>query len=158
MRRGHSPAILVPIFISLVALVSPSVGKGEELFNGYWWNEQLESVKLAYVSGFTKGTDDAIAFLRKFEDEGYRTLYQVEGCSQTSIVTLVDWIKRELSFDLFDVVEVADGVDEFYRDFRNRRIAVGYAIAIVRMQLKEKSPGVIESEIRKFRKTAREGE
>lgn len=36
--------------------------------------------------------------------------------------------------------QVADGVDEFYKDFRNKLIGVVFALDYVRDQLKGKSP------------------
>ena len=46
--------------------------------------------------------------------------------------------------------QLMDGVDEFYKDFRNKRVDIADAMTYVRDKLKGKSPAVLEQQLKEF--------
>jgi hypothetical protein len=46
--------------------------------------------------------------------------------------------------------QLMDGVDEFYKDFRNKHVAIADAMTCVRDKLKRKSPAALERQLKEF--------
>jgi len=149
---------LIVILLSLVTLLFACNGWGEKHPDGYWWNKQSEDVKFFYVYGFVAGTNDTLAYLALLRDEKYRELVSsgiLKDCPEKYIEAIISFVVKAQLFEPFSMTEILDGMDEFYKDFRNRRIAIDDAITVVRMQLKEEPSIIIEKLMEYLREKSR---
>lgn len=156
MRRKLELAAFAAVAASTFLLVISQTAECKKVFDGYWWNKQSEEVKTAYVCGFVRGTNNVLDSLRELLDEEKANTYGPSTYLVESVRKGLEYAEVECAFDPFSIYEVTDGVDEFYKDFRNRRVTVDCAIIVVRMQLRERSQEFINLKTKRLRKEARE--
>ena len=58
---------------------------------------------------------------------------------------------KSFDYDGVSMGQFVDGVDVFYKDFRNKNLEVGFALTYVRDQVKGKTPAELEKELTEFR-------
>jgi len=124
--------------------------------DGYWWTNSDQSFKLGFVSGYVmamNGINDRDVFRCIAQKSGgklpatYPGRAMVEECSETEEAKMTD-------FSGFMVGQWADGIDEFYKDFRNKSLDVDLALKYVRDQLNGKPAKELEDEVTKMRQYA----
>jgi len=113
--------------------------------NGYWWAELNEPAKLWFLQGYTEGLRRANGLLRQsvnFDDK--KTLAAVRREPVTSY----------LDFSGVSYGQFRQGLDEFYTDYRNKRININVAILYIRDQIRGESQSELDKRLEGMRKGA----
>jgi len=122
-------------------------------FDGYWWSSMTQSFKLGWVQGWAQAMDSAFSaamgtclgnipmYQKQFPNTDRKELVQ-KFCLENS----------SYDFDGIAMGQFADGIDTFYKDFRNKQIEIEWAIQYVRDEVKGKSAQELETEITLWRK------
>lgn len=123
--------------------------------NGYWWVANSAEFKLGFVAGYVQAeinTQDRIFFkcLADKHDgkipEKYPGDEEFKECREKT---------KDFDFNGLRLGQLDDGLDAFYKDFRNKAINIVPAINYVRDQLKgNKSARELESDLTLLRKQA----
>jgi hypothetical protein len=124
--------------------------------NGYWWLPSGEGFKVGFATGYAMAMNDMAdaAFFRCVAAKNggsVPTTYPGDGaikaCMQgPEVASIVTFNGR--------VGQVAEGVDEFYKDFRNKNILIELAMRYVSDQLKGKPDGELADELADWRQRA----
>jgi hypothetical protein len=124
--------------------------------DGYWWSGESESFKLGFATGYAMamtGNSDA-AVLRCIEAKNGGTLPEkypgneaLIACQQTPEV-------EGLNYSNLQIGQLVEGLDEFYKEFRNKNILVDVAMRYVKDELRGKSTKELEDELAAFRQSA----
>jgi hypothetical protein len=146
------------VIVSLV-LLGTAVARGEDRpLNGYWWTASSSDLKVGFVSGFAYAmvyVHDATfvqcmahtATQKGLPVEQYPGDELWEKCAKDPKLAPSD-------FSGIPIGQLVDGVDEFYKDFRNKDIDIKYALVYVRDELKgKKSPEELDRMLKGFRTT-----
>jgi hypothetical protein len=136
-------------------LLATGIGRGEEQpHNGFWWVGSSENFKLGFASGY------AMAMVHVSDAEGFQCLADRNGgtipekfpgdealkaCMQSPRVARYDF--GQIRFG-----QLSEGVDEFYKDFRNKGLEIDLAMTYVRDELKGKSTKELEDELTLWRR------
>jgi hypothetical protein len=112
MRR----AILSFALLFLLITIAAYDVQGQSSFDGDFWKTKSRDVKLVYVLGFVDGRNEG--------------LNQAASALGTSIS---DPKIAKLASNT-TVGQIVDGLDEFYKDYRNGRILIRDAIEYVLME------------------------
>lgn len=145
--------------VSVVLLILLSVGTAhseDKPHNGYWWNDITETSKVWYIAGYAEFSahfvDDAILKCVTAKNGGReprpRTneMFKYAGCPAPA-----EYDFTEIRFD-----QLKDGVNEFYKDFRNSAVNITFALAHVRDQLRgTKSAKQMDEELATYRRNAK---
>lgn len=118
-------------------------------FDGYKWERLSESGKLGYVIGFMEGVSQVIpevSYVLAFQEATMKD--KTEKPSYIKIYT-----SFSLGFDLSGITvgQFMSGLDNFYKDYRNKRILVSEAIWITKLEMKGAPQSFIDEEIRILR-------
>ena len=142
MRR-HAPALALCLAFSL-----STFGQANNLpRDGNWWRGLSKDFKGAYVAGLFDG-----AFV------GYDYSYWNLAAESTD-KPCVDKMTESFNDNLRHLKnkksgQIADGLDEFYKDFRNRSIRVRNAISYISLEISGASKEKLEKVLRDLRKEA----
>ncbi len=141
----------------LVALAGASVAHGQDKTdNGYWWVDQTPSFKMCFATGYATAmtnNSDVAGFKCLAAKHGgtipekYPGNAELEECLKTPEVMALDFGKIRMG-------QLVDGVDEFYKDFRNKGIGIVFAMYYVRDQLKGKPDTELAAELAGWRQAA----
>lgn len=139
------------LFLTLLG-TRTGMGQGkEQSHNGYWWVSSSEGFKLGFVTGYvmaTGGTRDAL-FLKCVADKKAGLGDEViKACEESQPVSMFP------DFSNLKFGQLTEGVDEFYRDFRNKNLEIGVAMRYVGDQLKGKPAKELEEELTIWRRNA----
>lgn len=141
--------------IALVLVGSVFANGAEQHEGGYWWNEQPESYKLAFVEGYS----DAMAHAIEIACVQYSMKVQAQSSTPTRPNSVWERCLKQRGVGQYDfshmtIGQVVEGVDDFYKDFRNKAIDIQLALDYVRDELKGKSPDELERELKILRSAA----
>jgi hypothetical protein len=131
----------------LLFLVLMGTGQGQEQpHNGYWWMDSPDNYKLGFASGY------AMAMTSVYDRGSFTYLIEkgdeaIKACMQTQMIPF--------DFTHIRLGQLAEGVDDFYKDFRNKGIDINLAMRYVRDELKGKSAKELEDELAKWRTPVR---
>lgn len=140
-----------PQVVQTNAVVAPDQGRPK--WDGTWWQSTTPGFKLGWVTGYGMAMDSAAAskmgaclpsiplYRDKYPDADPKDFVQKLCFSDSS-----------LDYDGIAMGQFVDGIDDFYRDYRNRQISVGWAIEYVRDAIKGKPAGELESEVVMWRR------
>lgn len=142
-------------FLFVVSLVFPMslLGADKPEWNGYWWNGMTPSFKLGWVSGYAKAMDLAGTlqmtacannlplYAEKYPNVPPKEIFQ-KMCSSDDT----------FDYDGISMGQFVDGIDAFYRDYRNKQLEVGWAIQYVRDEIKGKPAEKLDSEMTLWRR------
>ena len=132
------------------------LGQGQssqEPHNGFWWVSKSETFKLGFVSGYVSAMIHAAdnISLRCIAEKNGGVLPEkvpsdavLKECTENPTVSLFD-------FDGIRFGQLQEGVDEFYKDFRNKGVYVEATMGYVRDQLKGKSEKELQEELNVYR-------
>jgi hypothetical protein len=142
-----------PVFYLLCSafllLVCAPLSKNESIDrrDGNWWREQTTEKKTTYMTGFFDGMELG----RNFAYWGI-----IEKDKNDPAMAKVRSSYEEYSKYLINVsnVQLAEGVDTFYSDYRNRQILVHDAVWLVLNQIAGKSDMEMQSMIESWRQNA----
>jgi hypothetical protein len=122
--RAHL-IVAASLFVCSVALTAD-----EARHDGTWWNRQSAGFRLFYVLGFMDGMDLGSRFSTPESAE-------VKGAPDRSDDPRRTYQRRtEHYFANVTVGQVSDGLDAFYRDYRNRSISLADGFEIVVRSIK----------------------
>ena len=125
MRRRKVIAMLAGIILVL----SISAGGAEKKRNGYWWESYPYIYKLGLIEGYTSASHHAAGLI----DEHLVSLYDFSG------ITFGQYL---------------EGIDAFYKDYKNKQILFRYAILWVRDDIKGDSPRKMKEWLDTLRKNS----
>src|SRR5712692_228189 len=98
---------------------------------GYsFWSKADDNLKAGYLFGY----DDAEQLYRVALDEGAKPL-----CADAGKAWIADFDRKFPMSGSATVRQVKEGIDEFYKDWRNQSVNLRLAQNIVRLQLDRKS-------------------
>lgn len=114
------------IVLALLLAVSlcPNAGADDARRDGNWWRTETASFKWAYLGGFFDGMDLG----KQFSYWGLKDDPQ-KSCAGKVLDSFSDYKKKY--FSNVTNIQLADGLDAFYEDYRNRRILVSDAVWLV---------------------------
>jgi hypothetical protein len=114
-------------------------------YSGYWWLEQPESFRQGFALGSVMALDNAsygIANLCEENPDFYHVAIRTTGAAASLEAAIACYKRPEaeiLDFDeIFPPIKLMDGLNEFYKDSRNKKIPVIYAMYYVRDEIKGK--------------------
>jgi hypothetical protein len=107
----------------------------DDSHDGNWWRAQKKVVKAIYITGMIDALYSGVGILTK---DGLTKGTVAPGDGADVLLTCAK------GFSAIKVERLADGLDRFYSDFRNRGITTAYALHIMQIELS----GAPESEIR----------
>ena len=130
----------------LAVLLASAQAFAADRHDGNWWNSQKWESHVDYVVGFMDGMDLG---------ENFATWRGVKNG------TWEDWANKGIvSYEYYvatylkniTVKQLIDGMDDFYKDFRNRSVLVTNGIWLVLNQISGKPAPEMEKMIESFRK------
>jgi hypothetical protein len=86
--------------------------------NEYWWLDSSDLVRIAYVLGFVDGANQGQFWSG--------IIAQVKG--NTATKAKVNYVHGRLDYNRVRYGQFKDGLDEFYKDYKNKSIHVDDAI------------------------------
>jgi len=117
-------------FIILFLFLISSVARADWLYpDGHEWNSWEKKEKIHFINGFMNGANSVAI--------SYFTISIEIGKTPEQFITA-------FAFDGISVGQLLDGIDLLYSDFKNRSIAVFFALYVVKKQVKGTPPEDIE--------------
>src|SRR5260370_18181014 len=141
------------LFVTLVGTGQGRDQSTRDSDNGYWWAKQSENLKLGFISGYV--SDMTLVYNRTtimclaeknldLPPEKRLTDDVLNACAQTPMA-------MQSNFTGIRFGQLLEGVDDFYKDFRNKGVYVTAALFYVRDELKGKPAKELEDELNVFR-------
>lgn len=115
---------------------------------GYaFWSKADGNIKFAYLIGFS----DAEQLYRIVLDKGAKPL-----CADAGKAWIDDFDRKIPMPNNITIKQMSDGLDEFYKDWRNQGVSLHLAKNIVTLQIVGRPPLEIEEATRKARAASNE--
>lgn len=139
------------IFLFSILVICPlNAIREDEPHDAYWWNKYSDSFKLGYVEGITQGYLHCYVIIQTLLE-----LYQdsISLSEYQDIMLRSDTCSKLLYYSVTGMTygQMIAGIDQFYKDYRNRKITIEDVLYLVRMEIDGKSDAEIDSVTRKFR-------
>jgi hypothetical protein len=118
---------------SATLVVAPSFGQDQPTTrtNGNWWNDLNALAKYGYIVGYADGSSKADATW-------------ASGLCKTQVpAKYMAAVQNGNDYSEFTIGQLVEGVNQFYKDFRNTKILTRDAMMVVRQQIS----GVPQKEI-----------
>jgi hypothetical protein len=113
---------------------------------GYsFWKAADDNLKTAYLMGYA----DAEQLFRVVLDKGAKPL-----CTDEGKAWIADFDRKILEVPAATISQLKEGLDEFYRDWRNQSVGLKLAQNIVKLQLAGRPADEVSEAIRKAREPA----
>ena len=127
----------------------------EQTHNGYWWVDKSLDFKLGFATGYV------VAMVNATDSAAFRCLAAQNGGTLPKKYPGDEALKAcqkeaEAVFVYFGGIpmgQLVDGVDEFYKDFRNKNLQIELAMLYVRDALKGKPDKELQDELSGWRQT-----
>lgn len=139
----------------LLVLLGTGMGQGQDQSqNGYWWVGFSSDYKLGFASGYAMAMVNAYdrTSVKCLADKNGGTLPEkypgkeaLKTCFESPTVTPFDFTGIRFG-------QLAEGVDVFYKDFRNKGMDIDLALSYVRDELKGKPAKELEDELTQWRR------
>ena len=123
MKRN--PIVQSLLLICLLTIVPALSAAEENRRDGNWWRDQDRPTRSAYIIGFFDGMDLGY----NFSYWGFAKDKEMKACMGKVVESYVDYNSKY--FKNVTNVQLVDGLDSFYADFRNRSIRVSDAVWLV---------------------------
>lgn len=168
MKKLNKTFIISIILLLLFVFMGFSKGWGAQVTikekNGYDWEAHTHLFKLGYIEGYIASVSRLIEFLTKYLERievEATNLAPIEANSDKAVVLLklIDAIRKTImECELYNITvgQMVSGLDEFYKDYRNKQIFVTDAIYIVKMEIRGASQEEIAEAKRVLRMTSTE--
>jgi len=118
-------------------------GADEVRFDGNFWRQQDRIMKEFFIAGVMGGINAG-------QDRVVGSAMEGVGDGKISMecFNTISGMKKsqEAALKKIEVGQLIDGIDEFYSDFKNRSVKVGWSFIVVMQQIK----GTPKEEIEKF--------
>jgi len=143
------------LFVGLTAMPCFSEeGKGITA-DGYKWESWGDFMKVGWVTGFWDGLEHAIPegilFLGRAEDMYGLVSELIESEFKERRRKLVTSFVRSLELSGITCGQIVDGLDKFYKDYRNKKVLTREAVWVVRLEVKGAPEEFIDQEARILR-------
>jgi len=147
MKRLICTLIVLTVFPFFNYTFSQDTGVDFEV-NGYVWQDFSEDIKLGYISGICHGSIHAIG--------EYNRIIRKQGLlTEQSIKKLLKLHNRKYDFYGATNGQVLEGVNEVYKDYSNKMIAVHNIMNLVFKKIRgELGTEELEKEFQKLRAEA----
>jgi hypothetical protein len=148
--------IHVGFVLLLLAFLGTMASRGQDQnHNGYWWADRSKEFKVGFTSGYAMAMVNAYdrSALRCFADKNGGTV--PEKYPGNEVLEACRGVVTPFDFNNFQFGQLADGVDEFYKDFRNKTIDIVPVMFYVRDQLKGRPAKELENELESMRRSSR---
>jgi len=143
------------VFVAAVALLVPNTSSAADRtdLDGYWWAKLDASFKLGWVSGYAKAMDFA-GIIQMSTCASNMPLYIKEYPNTDPKVILQKMCLSDMQFDYDGIAmgQFVDGMDSFYKDYRNKQLEVGWAIQYARDSIKGKPAQELDAEVALWRR------
>jgi hypothetical protein len=143
------------VFVAAAALLVPiaRLAAGVSDLDGYWWEKLDASFRLGWVSGYAKAMDLA-GSIQMSKCASNMPLYQKEwpNLDPKDILEKMCLSDTQFDYDGIAMGQLADGMDAFYRDDRNKQLEVGWAIQYARDSIKGKPVQELDAEVALWRR------
>jgi hypothetical protein len=118
--------------------------------DGNWWKDLTPSGKLNYMVGFFDGTElgNSFSYWGMAKDSGGKTT----TCLSEAVKSYQDYGAKYLTNVTND--QIVDGLDAFYKDYRNRSIRVHDAVWLVANSIAGTPQNELDKMIESWRKNA----
>lgn len=146
-------AFPLAIFCTCPTFAKPHQSDVQSSMSGYWWESLTPSFKLGWVTGYAKAMDFA-GIVQMGACAGNVPLYQEK---YPNLDPKEIYQKLCANNDVFDYDGIAmgqfvDGIDAFYRDYRNKQLEAGWAIQYVRDAIRGKPAQDLQAEVAAWRR------
>jgi hypothetical protein len=135
------------VYVILI-LATLAYGGEKQARNAYWWSASSPSFKLGYVYGYASAMDQA-AIIEMGRCAGFVDMVKDKYPGQNVFQKLCT--TDAFDFDGIAMGQFVDGVDVFYKDFRNKQLEVDFALQYVRDEIKGKSAKDLDAELTAWR-------
>lgn len=134
--------------------------EGEEFrLDGYKWtslNKAKDKIwKLGWAIGFYDGVNQAaIESIGSLIVPGFTvqgTIFEVDPTIKERVGRTADLLRKKLDFSGITFSQMVDGLDNFYKDYRNMTVLAQEAIWIVKLELRGAPQDFIDEEARILR-------
>lgn len=129
----------------VVLLLASSALAQNSRRDGNWWNEQTKAEKLNYMIGFFDGMDLG----RSFSFWGITNSEPDKACISKVIESYGKFADKYMQ-DVTNL-QLVDGLDDFYKNYRNRKIKVANAVWLTLNAITGKPQNDLEKMIENFR-------
>jgi hypothetical protein len=146
--------LLVFAAVALLAPCAPPATDNSSM-DGYSWEKSNASFKLGWVSGYAKAMDLA-GSLQMSTCAAEMPLY-VKAFPNTDpkiIMQKMCLSDKTLDYDGVPMGQFVDGMDAFYKDYRNKQLELGWAIQYARDSIKGKPSQELDAEVTLWRRCA----
>lgn len=145
-------ALVLTLLVAVLGLALPISALSTERRDGNWWIDQSKDFQLEYVVGFFDGMSlgHDFSIWKWFDSTGTRP----DPC----IAKTTDSYSEYQSKYLADVTngQLVDGLNTFYKDYRNRKIRVTLAVWLVLNGIAGTPEDRLNKMIESFRRNASE--
>jgi hypothetical protein len=146
IRAANLIRAIILVYLAVSCSILPVAKADGHRQDGNWWNRQTGPSKLMYLSGFFDGINMghrlSVAGLMKSEPAQADTA----ALTTQSFAKLVDRYLKHVTSG-----QISDGLDEFYKDYRNRTILVEDGVWVVLVS----TAGMPQPEVNKIIETFR---
>jgi len=143
-------SLCIGSLIALSVIAFAFAGKSNLARDGYWWSVSTPSFKLGFVSGYVVAKDEA-GVKEMAQCAGFVDMLKDKYPGQNLFQKLCTEPTNGADFDGITMGQFVDGVDEFYKDFRNKQLDVSWALQYVRDQVRGKPAKELEVELTAWR-------
>jgi hypothetical protein len=143
------------LYVAAIALLTPNAaaaGDKTEL-DGYWWGKLDTNFKLGWVSGYAKAMDLA-GGIQMSTCAANMPMYrkQFPNTDPKVLVEKICLSDKTFDYDGIAMGQFVDGIDAFYKDYRNKQLEVGWAIQYARDSIKGKPAQELDAEVSLWRR------
>lgn len=140
----------------LLTLLGTAIGRGQQdkPLDGPWWETIPENYKQGFIAGYSMGTlREHSLVLENCEGKLGDSPNSLTGYAALETCLTITFSK---TFDFSGVRpdQLANAIDEFYKDSRNKSIDINFALLYVRDKLKGKSAKELDDELILWRRAA----
>jgi hypothetical protein len=148
MMRLTATLQRILILVIALALSLPAVAEATGRRDGNFWRGSTAHDKTVYVTGFF----DGMTFGGRLSSWSMN-LARPDVHAEIKVLASYDAM-ADYYFGHVTAIQLADGLDKFYEDYRNRNIQIYDAIWLVANSISGKSDAEMQTLIENFRKTA----
>jgi len=139
----------LPLLLILLGTGMVRGQQGQPL-DGPWWVPIPENYKQGFVGGYMMGTVRAhnLVLQNCYGKSGGDALESYAALKTCLTITFL----KTFDFSGIRPGQLADGIDEFYKDSRNKDIDINFALLYARDKLKGKPAKELEDELTQWRR------
>lgn len=143
------------VFLALVALALPNapLAADKTEMDGYWWERLDSSFKLGWVSGYAKAMDLA-GTIQMTTCASNMPMY-AKAYPNTDPKVILDKMclsDTQFDYDSVSMGQFVEGMNAFYRDYRNKQLQAGWAIQYARDAIKGKPAKELDAQVTFWRR------